>query len=90
MKKQREQDKDLRAQVLKRDKRTCKLCNKKKRALEVHHIQRWADAAGLRFDPGNCITLCKQCHYSIRGKETYYAQLFFSILHENFKRKPKE
>ncbi len=81
MSKQRRDDPELRAEVLKRDKRTCRLCNKKKRKLEVHHIQRWADASSLRFDVGNCITLCSGCHYSIRGKETFYASLFYEILH---------
>lgn len=84
--KPREEDKALRAEVLKRDKHTCQMCMKKKRKLQIHHIQRWADAISLRFDPGNCITLCSNCHYSIRNKETFYMQYFLEIVRDNTKR----
>lgn len=80
MKKAREQDNELRAEVLKRDKNTCRMCNKKKRKLQIHHIQRWADAISLRFEVSNCISLCSACHYSIRNKEVHYISYFYSIL----------
>lgn len=82
-KKPREQDRKMRAEVLKRDKRTCRMCNRKKVKLQVHHIQRWADAHYMRFDPGNCISLCIPCHKSITGKEVYYAEMLYSILRES-------
>lgn len=80
----RKQDNDLREQVLKRDEYTCQLCMKKKskRWLQVHHILMWSRAAALRFDIGNCISLCVRCHKSIRRKETYYEQYFLEILRE--------
>jgi 5-methylcytosine-specific restriction endonuclease McrA len=87
--KPREEDKALRAEVLKRDKRTCQMCLKKKRKLQIHHIQRWADAIYLRFDPDNCITLCSSCHFSIRNQETYYMQYFFEIVCKNKKNQKK-
>ncbi len=79
--KERRQDPALRAEVLKRDKHKCRMCDKKKKKLQIHHIQTWASATALRFDVGNCITLCSSCHYSIRGKEEYYQQFFYEILH---------
>lgn len=78
---QRREDAALRAEVLKRDKHTCQMCKKKKKKLEIHHIHKWANAVHLRFDPGNCITLCSSCHFSIRNKEEYYEQFFYEILH---------
>ncbi len=81
-------DKTLREEVLKRDKYTCQMCNKKhkKRFLQYHHIMEWSKAASLRFDKGNCITLCIKCHKSIHRKEVYYQSYFLEILRENRKR----
>ena len=31
-------------------------------AAEVHHIKKLADAPELKFDPQNCMALCKTCH----------------------------
>jgi 5-methylcytosine-specific restriction endonuclease McrA len=89
LKKQREEDKELRAKVLKRDSHTCQMCMKKRRKLQIHHIQRWADAIFLRFDPSNCITLCSSCHFSIRNQETYYMKYFFEIVQKNTNKKKK-
>ena len=54
------------------------MCNKKgKRTwLNVHHIMKWSSASSLRYDPDNGITLCKNCHDDITGKETYYMSYF--------------
>lgn len=30
--------------------------------LDVHHIEPWIEAETLRFDPRNCVTLCRPCH----------------------------
>lgn len=91
-KKDREQDTDLRRQVLSRDGYTCQMCMKKKtgRYLQVHHIQRWADAIYLRFDPTNLITLCKSCHYSIRNQETHYMMYFLQRVQANLQKKRKK
>jgi len=39
----------------------CILCGNTSR-LEVHHIVSWIDSEDRRFDPMNCVTLCKSCH----------------------------
>jgi len=80
--------KAARLQVLKRDKRKCQMpgckCRKK---LNVHHIERWADAAWLRYEVFNMITLCKKCHDSINGKESFFIGLFKEIVSKNERRK---
>jgi hypothetical protein len=57
-------------------------CKKKKR-LNVHHIERWADAASLRYETFNMITLCRTCHDSIKDKESHYVPLFMDIVRKN-------
>ena len=76
--------KDARRKVLKRDKRTCQMpkCGSKKR-LNVHHVQPWSQAANLRFETYNMITLCRQCHDSINKQEHHYASLFMEIINKN-------
>jgi 5-methylcytosine-specific restriction endonuclease McrA len=78
--------KEFRLKVLKRDKFTCQMCNKKgKRArLNVHHIIKWASASSLRYDEQNGITLCYDCHKSITGKETYYASYLLSLIRKKY------
>jgi hypothetical protein len=73
--------KKFRIDVLKRDKRQCRMpgCGKRKR-LNVHHIRKWASAHSLRYDVSNGITLCKYCHDSIKGKEIHYEALFKEII----------
>lgn len=71
----------FRKDVLKRDKKTCKMPGcKSKINLQVHHIKRWSRASSLRYDVNNGITLCKKCHKLITGKERQYEQLFNSII----------
>lgn len=71
----------FRKDVLKRDKRCCRMpnCNSRTR-LQVHHIKRWAHAHALRYDTSNGITLCYKCHKSISGKEHHYESLFNTII----------
>lgn len=70
-----------RKDILKRDKYSCKMPNcKNKSRLQVHHIKKWSSASALRFELSNGITLCKQCHDSIKGKEHHYESLFRSIV----------
>jgi 5-methylcytosine-specific restriction endonuclease McrA len=78
---------EFRKEVLKRDKRKCQMpdCGSKKR-LNVHHIRRWADAAALRYEPSNGITLCYYCHKSISGQELHYEPLFMEIIHGKTRR----
>jgi 5-methylcytosine-specific restriction endonuclease McrA len=72
---------EFRKYILKRDKRTCMMPNcGRKTNLQVHHIKRWASAHSLRYDPSNGITLCKNCHKSISGKEHHYESLFRELI----------
>lgn len=74
----------LKQSVLKRDKYRCRWpgCNKRcsRRNLECHHIIPWSMSIILRYDVHNCITLCKNCHKKIKGKELIYAEMFRTIL----------
>ena len=76
--------KETRTRVLKRDKFKCQMpgCKKKKK-LNVHHIERWADAAHLRYETFNMITLCRECHDSIKDKESHYDPLFQDLVRKN-------
>ena len=56
----------VRIKIFARDNGQCQLCLK--RAKQVHHIIPWNDCfkpedKQLRFDPYNCIALCKDCHF---------------------------
>ena len=76
--------KRFRMDVLKRDKRTCKMCKKKGRRvkLQVHHIMKWASASSLRYDVSNGITLCSKCHKAITGKENHYISYLLNLINE--------
>jgi len=54
------QDLQFRVSIRERDEK-CVLCGNTSR-LEVHHIVSWIDSEEKRFDPMNCVTLCKSCH----------------------------
>ena len=71
---------DWRKSVFKRDKK-CRMpgCNPKKR-LQAHHITRWADAHSMTYDISNGITLCAECHKSIKNKESHYESMFLEII----------
>lgn len=71
--------KEFRNKVLKRDKFKCRMC-KNKNKLNVHHLMKWSSASTLRYDTDNGITLCEDCHRSICGKETYYAEYFRQLI----------
>ena len=56
----------VRIKIFARDNGKCQLCFK--RAKQIHHIIPWNDCykpgdKQLRFDPYNCIALCKDCHF---------------------------
>ncbi len=55
----------MRKIVFERDDYTCQLCGIKGVALQVDHIQSWAEYIELRFSMDNCRTLCQPCHYFI-------------------------
>lgn len=72
--------KEWRSKIYARDKYCCRWpgCDKKKR-LQAHHIYRWADFPGLRYNLNNGITLCKAHHDLVKNNEDNY-RLFFSKL----------
>lgn len=74
---------EWRKKVIKRDKHKCQMPNCKKMGRDVHHILRWADSPSLRYEPNNGILLCKTCHKSITGKESFFRALFFEIVKRN-------
>jgi predicted restriction endonuclease len=71
----------FRKEVLKRDQFTCQFpgCMEKKN-LEVHHIKKYAASAKLRTEKFNGITLCKQHHEMVTGKEELFESEFFKIV----------
>ena len=79
--------KQFRSDVLKRDKYACQMWNKKgKRVwLNVHHIMKWSSASTLRYDPDNGITLCRDCHKEVTGKESHYISYFTEKVRRNKK-----
>jgi 5-methylcytosine-specific restriction endonuclease McrA len=64
--------------VKQRDKYQCKMCGCKKK-LQVHHILEWSENPHLRYEVTNGITLCVECHKSIRYHEKTWA-LYLSNL----------
>ena len=48
--------------VFERDKYTCRKCGKRGAPLNAHHVKPWAFFPELRYDAGNGITLCVECH----------------------------
>jgi len=78
--------KKWRNKIYARDNHTCQWpgCSSKKK-LNAHHIRRWADCPGLRFEVDNGITLCKDHHKMITGVETYYEAVFYNIIKQKSK-----
>jgi predicted restriction endonuclease len=74
-----------RKQVYSRDKNTCQWpgCNVKKK-LNAHHIKRWSDFPGLRFEIKNGITLCHIHHKLIKGMEELYEGIFYKIVSKHY------
>ena len=75
--------KEWRKKVYARDKFKCQMpqCGSNFR-LQAHHIRKWSNAAMLRYDVDNGITLCSACHKSITGKETHYASYFTQLINK--------
>lgn len=67
--------------VFRRDGYRCRMprCGSKIK-IQAHHIKRWSDCPGLRFDVGNGITLCNVCHKSVTKNEEQFEKLFLSLL----------
>jgi hypothetical protein len=71
---------EFRRIVFERDDYICQICGDKSRKIEANHIKLFSEHKELRFEPSNGITLCKECHHSIRGKEDELEDLFTSIV----------
>jgi len=69
-----------RLEVYERDDFTCQMCGERGGKLEAHHINPYTDYPDLRFEVTNGITLCRECHRSIKRKEYQFIQVFKEIL----------
>ena len=54
-----------------RDRWTCTKCGTHSHNLHVHHIKSWRDYPKLRFNKGNCTTLCVPCHRKLHKEENH-------------------
>lgn len=64
-------------------------CNRKKK-LNAHHIKKWSEYPGLRYNIYNGITLCSDHHNMIKNMEDSYAETFFKIVSNRNKGKDNE
>lgn len=71
---------DWRNEILSRDNYICQMCNLKKSELHAHHIKPKAKFWDLRTDINNGITLCRDCHFSLNGREHEKEQFFQNIV----------
>ncbi len=67
--------------VFARDDFTCQITGKRGN-IEAHHIQRYAEKPELRYVVSNGITLDKEFHQSITGKEREYEEKFRDIVRQ--------
>ena len=70
--------------IFERDDYTCQICfarngNGKKIILHVDHIKPWAEYPELRFEPSNCRTVCRPCHYYLTFKKDMPAMCKWGI-----------
>jgi len=71
---------EWRLAVYGRDNFTCQICGcSKSGRLQAHHIKRFALFPERRFAVDNGITLCVNCHKSIRGEEESHEFMFFKL-----------
>lgn len=80
------QYKKWRQDIRTRDKNTCQWphCNSKKK-IHAHHIKKWADFPGLRYNTNNGISLCKIHHDLIKDNEENYEGFFLSLVLQKLK-----
>jgi hypothetical protein len=92
--------KNWRNLVYKRDEFICQICGSIGGKLNCHHIEMFSDIVkeyelkeyddyincDKLWDLNNGITLCKNCHISIKGKEKELEQNFKKIINENYEK----
>jgi hypothetical protein len=92
--------KNWRNLVYERDGFTCQICGLIGNKLNCHHIEMFSDIVkeyelkeyddyincGKLWDLNNGITLCKNCHISIKGKEKELEKNFKKIINENYEK----
>jgi hypothetical protein len=69
-----------RKQVFRRDGYKCRMPNCCGKKLEAHHIDRWVDNPLLRYEVANGITLCKQHHKLVTGRELEFKPFLLNLL----------
>ena len=83
----------LRDYVYKRDKYTCRACDKRGGVLQMHHIKSWRNFKKFRYKKINVITLCAPCHkdfhkkYGIHDRDKKAHLNFFKWLNKKKKEK---
>ncbi len=62
--------------VFERDNFTCQMpdCGIRGGSLNAHHVKSWDKCSELRYEVLNGATLCKPCHYKIKGKEEKFEE----------------
>ena len=58
----RNQMREIKTAVLRRDAYRCVLCEAHGVKFHIHHIETWLKNPSLRFDQHNLVTLCRSCH----------------------------
>lgn len=66
-----------------RDSYECQMCGSSGVKLECHHVIKWSSSQVVRQNRRNLISLCKDCHRSIRNKEERYAAIFRARISRN-------
>jgi predicted restriction endonuclease len=74
-----------RKDVYTRDNHTCQWpgCTTRKR-LNAHHIKKWSQFPGLRFNVRNGITLCRQHHNLIKDQEELYEGILYKLISKHY------
>lgn len=77
--------KEWRKKIYSRDNHCCQWpgCNNRKK-LNAHHIRKWSNFPGLRFEPTNGITLCRDHHNMIKNQEEIYESVFYRIVMQKY------
>ena len=77
--------KQLKASAYKRDKGKCVYpkCLKTTK-LQLHHIRRWSDFPGLRYELSNVCLLCRYHHRKVTGREDEFAPILLQCIGTHF------